>query len=120
YRQLFAVTLSELQQVGALSGEELGQYLYQAGWDNGKSIAAAEKKLRDEMEELFKPKGSTKSMNKQLKELEQIEAALRKHEDSIDAYNSLVHQSERLEEEIAERDRALPQLASKQQLLAKA
>ncbi|MDQ0112740.1 AAA family ATPase [Paenibacillus harenae] len=120
YRQLFAVTLSELQQVGALSGEELGQYLYQAGWDNGKSIAAAEKKLRDEMEELFKPKGSTKTMNKQLRELEQIDAELRKHEDSIDAYNSLVRQSERLEEELAERDLEHPRLASRQQLLAKA
>lgn len=120
YRQLFAVTLSELQQVGALSGEELGQYLYQAGWDNGKSIVAAEKKLRDEMEELFKPKGSTKTMNKRLRELEQIDAELRKHEDSIDAYNSLVRQADRLEGELAEWDQELPRFARRQQLIAKA
>lgn len=74
YRQLFAITLTELQEVGALSGDELGQYLHQAGWDSGKKIAAAEKRLAQEMETLFKPRGSNQLMNQQLKSLEQLEA----------------------------------------------
>ncbi|WP_161601272.1 AAA family ATPase [Paenibacillus luteus] len=120
YRQLFAITLSELQEVGALSGDELGRYLYQAGWDNGKTIAAAEKRLLQEMESLFKPRGSLQPMNQQLKSLEQLEATLRKREDSIGIYNELTAQTTKLEASIVRMESELPEKAARHRLMSKA
>lgn len=120
YRQLFAITLTELQEVGALSGEELGRYLYQAGWDSGRSIAAAEKRLVQEMEQLFKPRGTNQQINQQLKSLEQLEAALRKRADAIAAYNELTQQAEKLDLSLIRLESELPLCAARQQLLNKA
>ncbi|MGM0879751.1 MAG: AAA family ATPase [Bacillota bacterium] len=120
YRQLFAITLTELQEVGALSGEELGRYLYQAGWDSGRQIAAAEKRLVQEMEQLFKPRGTNQQINQQLKSLEQLEAALRKRADAIAAYNELTQQAEKLDLSLIRLERELPLCAARQQLLNKA
>ncbi|WP_424768966.1 AAA family ATPase [Paenibacillus sp. sgz302251] len=120
YRQLFAVTLTELQEIGALSGDELGRYLYQAGWDSGKSVAAAEKRLMQEMDVLFKPRGSNQQMNQQLKTLEQLDAALRKRTDAIAAYNELMRQLEELEHSLHHLEQELPIKKAQQQLLHKA
>lgn len=120
YRQLFAITLTELQEVGALSGEELGRYLYQAGWDSGRSIAAAEKRLVQEMEQLFKPRGTNQQINQQLKSLEQLEEALRKRADAIAAYNELMQQAEKLDLSLIRLESELPLCAARQQLLNKA
>ncbi|WP_054027827.1 AAA family ATPase [Bacillus sp. FJAT-28004] len=120
YRQLFAITLTELQEVGALSGEELGRYLYQAGWDNGKSIAAAEKRLAQEMDLLFKPRGTNQQINQQLKTLEQIEAVLRKRADAIVAYNELTQQTGKLDAALRQLEIELPAKEARQTLLHKA
>ncbi|NIK75273.1 uncharacterized protein YhaN [Paenibacillus castaneae] len=120
YRQLFAVTLTELQEVGALSGDELGRYLYQAGWDSGKSIGAAEKRLAQEMESLFKPRGANQQINQQLKTLEQLEAELRKRADGIAAYNELTQRVEKLEAELLLTEAELPRREAVQLLLNKA
>jgi uncharacterized protein YhaN len=120
YRQLFAVTLTELQEIGALPSDELGRYLYQAGWDDGKTIAAAEKRLAAEMESLFKPRGTNQQINQQLKSFEQLEAALRKRADAISSYNDLVHQTSRLDESLRMLEEELPARESRQTLLNKA
>ncbi|MFF2482808.1 AAA family ATPase [Paenibacillus sp. NPDC058071] len=119
FRQWYAITLSELQEIGTLSGEELSRHLYHAGWDGGRAIAAAEKKLRQEMDSLFKPRGS-QQMNRELKKLEQIEAELRKRTDAIAAYNGLSRELARTEAELARLDAALPGQSSEAQLLDKA
>ncbi|WP_053375406.1 AAA family ATPase [Paenibacillus sp. FJAT-27812] len=120
YRQLFAVTLSELQEIGALPSDELGRYLYQAGWDDGKTIAAAEKRIAAEMESLFKPRGTNQQINQQLKSFEQLEAALRKRADAITSYNDLVHQTSRLDESLRALEEELPARESRQTMLNKA
>jgi uncharacterized protein YhaN len=120
YRQLYAITLSELQEVGALSGEELGRYLYQAGWDGGRSIAAAEKKLIQELEQLFKPRGTNPDIQQQLKTLEQVEAELRKRTDAIAAYNDRSRQDEQLGAAIAALEAERPAAQAKALLLGKA
>ncbi|CAM4197797.1 AAA family ATPase [Paenibacillus alkaliterrae] len=120
YRQLFAITLTELQEIGALSGDELGRYLYHAGWDGGKSIAAAEKRLSQEMDALFKPRGTIQQINQQLKTLEQVEAALRRRKDAIAAYNDLIGQSELLDHSLNQLESELPLTEARLQLLNKA
>ncbi|WP_028611299.1 AAA family ATPase [Paenibacillus harenae] len=120
YRQLFAITLSELQEIGALSGDELSRYLYQAGWDSGKSVAAAEKKLMLEMETLFKPRGSNQQINQQLKSLEQIEGELRQRADAIGAFNELSYESDQIELSLRRLEVELPLKAARHKLLQKA
>ncbi|MFF2886847.1 AAA family ATPase [Paenibacillus sp. NPDC057967] len=87
FRGLFAVTLTELQEVGILSGAELGRHLYEAGWESGGAVAAAEKEITQELEQLFKPKGTNQRMNAGLRKLEQLEAEWRRLEDGIESYN---------------------------------
>ncbi|SFD56261.1 Uncharacterized protein YhaN [Paenibacillus catalpae] len=120
FRELYAITLTELQQVGALSHDELGRYLYHAGWENGKVIAAAEKKLQQEMEQLFKPRGFNQQMNKQLKTLEQTEQELRKQADAIQVYNELQREMEQINLELGQLDEELPHRQSSVQLAGKA
>ncbi|MEV5025126.1 AAA family ATPase [Paenibacillus sp. LPE1-1-1.1] len=120
YRQLFAISLTELQEVGALSGDELGRYLYQAGWDNGKTIAAAEKRILQEMEQLFKPRGANQQMNQQLKTLEQLDAELRKRQDAIVSYNALTQQTTSVDEALRLLELELPAKEAGHLLLNKA
>lgn len=87
FRGLYAITLTELQEVGILSGTELGRHLYQAGWESGGAVAAAEKQISQELEQLFKPKGTNQRMNANLRKLEQLEAEWRRLEDNIEGYN---------------------------------
>ncbi|NIK68321.1 AAA family ATPase [Paenibacillus sp. BK720] len=120
FRELYAITLTELQQVGALSHEELGRYLYHAGWENGKAIAAAEKKLQLEMEQLFKPRGANQQINKRLKTLEKTEQELREQEDAIQAYNGLQQELERISRELEQLEAEQPHRQSAVQLAGKA
>jgi len=87
FRGLYAITLTELQEVGILSGAELGRHLYQAGWESGGAVAAAEKEISQELEQLFKPKGTNQRMNANLRKLEQLEAEWRRLNDNIEGYN---------------------------------
>ncbi|MFX3635753.1 MAG: AAA family ATPase, partial [Candidatus Pristimantibacillus sp.] len=120
FRQLYAITLTELQEVGALSGDELGRYLYHAGWEGGNHIIAAEKRLQLEMESLFKPRGVNQTMNKQLKSLEQTESELRKQADAITTYNEMKRQLEQLELELERLGEVVPKRLASAQLIAKA
>ncbi|WP_336788540.1 AAA family ATPase, partial [Paenibacillus sp. MMO-177] len=120
FRELYAITLTELQQVGALSHEELGRYLYHAGWENGKVIAAAEKKLQLEMEQLFKPRGANQQINKLLKSLEQTEQELRKQADAIQVYNELQQELDRVSRAMEQLEAELPRRQSAVQLAGKA
>nr|WP_253944786.1 AAA family ATPase [Paenibacillus sp. NEAU-GSW1] len=120
FRQLYAVTLTELQQVGALAGDELGRYLYDAGLEGGKAIANAEKKLQQELDLLFKPRGTTQLINKQLKALEHTEAELRRQTDTIDGYNAMKRSLDQLERELERIECELPLRHAKAQMLAKA
>ncbi|MBH5317004.1 AAA family ATPase [Paenibacillus sp. GSMTC-2017] len=120
YRQLYAITLTELNEVSALSGAELGRHLYQAGWDGGKAIAAAEKEIMQELDSLFKLKGTNQRMSNQWKMLEQFDAELRRIADGIDRFNVLRDDSESTENAIIEVSVKLPSLQQDLQLLRKA
>ncbi|WP_168120620.1 AAA family ATPase [Paenibacillus sp. HB172176] len=120
FRQLYAITLTELQEVQSLSGGELSRFLYQAGWEEGNAVAAAEKKLNNEIEELFKPKGSNQKLSKGLKRLEQVDASLRHLKDDIDQFNKLKQSSELVERNLSALGGLLPEAESRLRLLRKA
>ncbi|RAP78009.1 AAA family ATPase [Paenibacillus montanisoli] len=120
FRELFAISLSELQAIGMLEGDELGKQLYHAGWNGGSAIAKTEKLLSGQLDLLFRPRGSTQQMNKLLKTLEEIEAQLRQAEDGITAFNELSIALADLEAEQSEADAGLPELRDKADLLRRA
>ncbi|MFC4809101.1 AAA family ATPase, partial [Paenibacillus sp. GCM10023250] len=120
FRELFAITLTELQAIGMLEGDELGRQLYHAGWSGGGAIAGAEKRLQGELDELFRPRGSNQRMNKLLKALEEKENELRRLEDGIDAFNAATAGIAEAEAALAEAERAIGPLRERSVLLARA
>ncbi|MBO7745586.1 AAA family ATPase, partial [Paenibacillus sp. MWE-103] len=120
FRELFAITLTELQAIGMLEGDELGRQLYHAGWSGGGAIAGAEKRLQGELDELFRPRGSNQRMNKLLKSLEEKEDELRRLEDGIDAFNAATADIAAAEVALAEAERGLGPLRERSELLARA
>lgn len=120
YRELFAITLSELQAIGMLEGDELGKQLYHAGWNGGGAIAKTEKLLTAQMDNLYRPRGSTQQMNKLVKALEETETQLRQLEDGIAAYNTLFEELFEAEEEQIQVELVLPALREREHLLARA
>ncbi|QHW34268.1 AAA family ATPase [Paenibacillus rhizovicinus] len=120
FRELFAITLTELQAIGMLEGDELGKQLYHAGWNGGSAIAGTEKLLQGQLDELFKPRGSNQQMSKLLKALDETEEQLRRLEDGISAFNALTTDIEETEGKLAAVEERLPRLRSQSALLERA
>ncbi|GGD55999.1 AAA family ATPase [Paenibacillus nasutitermitis] len=120
YRQLFAVTLTELQAIGMLEGDELGKQLYHAGWGGGSAIASTEKLLSGQLDGLFRPRGSNQQINRLLKELDAAETQLRRLEDGINSYNEMADGLAASERQLQELEQRLPALRSQAALLNRA
>lgn len=73
FKQLFAVTLTELQEIRTLQSEEMGSYLFHAGFGGGAGIVRAERRLFQEMERLYKPRGRVQESAKVLQSIERLE-----------------------------------------------
>ncbi|SFS60143.1 AAA family ATPase [Paenibacillus sp. BC26] len=120
FRELFAISLSELQAIGMLEGDELGKQLYHAGWNGGSAIAKTEKLLHAQLDSLYRPRGSTQQMNKLIKTLEEIDVQLRQSEDSIAVFNELSSALAEIEGDQAQVEERLPSSREKEALLARA
>lgn len=120
YRQLYAITLTELMEVGTLSGGELSRYLYQAGWEEGRAVEAAEKRIQSEMDELFKPRGSSPRLNGLAAKIDVIDGELRGLQDGIERFNELTREGEEAERELSALEKALPAAEERVRLLLKA
>lgn len=106
YRHLFAIGLSELQEISTLQTEQISGYLYSAGIGGGAPIADAEKKLAAELEQLFKPRGKNQEINQTLRRIEEVEADIRRSKEKLGRYNEQSGALAAAEKSIAEaRDR---------------
>ncbi|SDW55847.1 AAA family ATPase [Paenibacillus sp. CF384] len=120
FRELFAISLSELQAIGMLEGDELGKQLYHAGWNGGSAIAKTEKLLNTQLDQLYRPRGSTQQMNKLMKTLDEIDAQLRQSEDSIAVFNELSSSLAELEGDQSYVEEQLPTVRDREALLTRA
>lgn len=120
FKQLFAITLTELREASVLSGEELSRYLYQAGWEEGRTVAAAEKQIAAELDSLFKPRGSGQKLALGAKAIETLDGELRTLGDGISEYNALLADNEATAEQLALLELQLEVTAEKSRLLRKA
>lgn len=110
FRQLFAVTLDELQELRALSGDEVGNYLYHAGMAGGAALTAAGKALEAERDKLFKPKGALPELNQVLARMRELEVELRHVRSGERTFNEAVLELEKLELELREAEASVPEL----------
>ncbi|UUZ79936.1 AAA family ATPase [Paenibacillus sp. P26] len=102
FRGLFAFGLSELQELRTLQSEEISGYLYGAGLAaSGAAIRSAERRFVAELEQLYKPRGRTPLLNRQLQELAAAEQELRRSLAVAQRYDALRDEEERLGQEQA-------------------
>ncbi|MFB9327134.1 AAA family ATPase [Paenibacillus aurantiacus] len=120
YRELFAITLTELQAIGMLEGDELGKQLYHAGWSGGAAAALAEKQLTGQLDALYRPKGSTQPLNRAAKAWDELETELRRMADPIEAYHRLTLQIEEEAALLRQEEVALSSLRADHALLRRA
>ncbi|WP_334073317.1 MULTISPECIES: AAA family ATPase [Paenibacillus] len=73
FRQLFAISLSELQEVSALQSEEMSRFLFHAGIGGGAAVLRGEKKLAQEMDKLYRPRGRNQEMAGITQSIEHLE-----------------------------------------------
>ncbi|WP_158442582.1 AAA family ATPase [Paenibacillus sabinae] len=87
FRQLFAVSLDELQELGTLQSKELGSFLFHAGIGGGGEILRAERRLQQEAEKLYKPRGKTQEAAKVLQSIERLEREIAESRSYLPRYN---------------------------------
>ncbi|WP_059045845.1 ATP-binding protein [Paenibacillus rubinfantis] len=117
FKQLFAVTLTELQEVGALQSEELSRYLFHAGIGGGAAVLRGEKRLVQEMDKLYRPRGRTQEIAQLLQAVERLEREAETAKALLPRYNDVLEELERLAAQLAE---ALGQAAAVRDELAAA
>ncbi|KGE16503.1 AAA family ATPase [Paenibacillus wynnii] len=102
FRQLFAVTLDELQQLGALQSEEMSSYLFHAGMGGGGDIMRAERRLLAEAERLYKPRGKLQEVAKILQDMEKLELQITESRSYLPRYNENITVLAATENELSE------------------
>ncbi|WP_158289349.1 AAA family ATPase [Paenibacillus flagellatus] len=108
FRSVFAFGLGELQELGTLQSEEVAGFLYSAGWGaGGAAIAAAEKRLAQEMDRLYRPRGKNQDIPQLVKRWEDELGGLRRSKDDLSRYAAMKDELERLDRDILEADEAM-------------
>jgi uncharacterized protein YhaN len=102
FRNLFAFTLTELQELHTLTSEELGGFLHSAGLGvRASAVRETEKRLAQELDSRFRPKGRSQGIGQLLGEWDTLDAAWRKSLSQAGRYNQLAGEISGLTEQIA-------------------
>lgn len=109
FKQLFAVSLSELQEVSALQSEEMSRFLFHAGIGGGSAVLRGEKKLVQEMDKLYRPRGRNQEIAQMLQSLERIRHEAEGAKSLLPRYNDVLLELEDVESRLKKctEDRAL-------------
>ncbi|MGG6311446.1 AAA family ATPase [Paenibacillus macerans] len=100
FKQLFAVSLTELQEVGALQSEELSRFLFHAGIGGGAAVLRGEKRLVQEMDKLYRPRGRTQEIARILQTVERLEREAEAARALLPRYNGVLEELEALAAEL--------------------
>ena len=93
YRNVYGFSLDELQTFASLNDEGVRNALYGASFGQGvRSPGAIMGQLTTRMDDMFKPNGSKPRINALLKELDDVRALLRNHENDRTRYDELGQQ----------------------------
>lgn len=120
FRRLFAVSLSELQEIRTLQSDEISGFLFHAGMGGGRDMILAERKLTQEMDKLFRPKGRNQDMNRTLQAIEHLEKEIRKSKSYLQQFNERVRALEDVEKTLWELEQNRDTLREEEALMIKA
>lgn len=107
FKQIFAFSLTELQQLDFLESEEISSYIYSAGMGSGASVLEVDKKLDGAMNGIFKPRASNPSINVLTVRLKEIEKQISQLQKNASRYNDLVEEEKELEGKFLSAEQAL-------------
>lgn len=108
FRSVFAFGLSELQELGTLQSDEVAGFLYSAGWGaQGGAVVAAERRLAQEMDKLYRPKGKNQEIAVLVRRWEEGQSELRRSKEKLAQYVAWGDQLTQLDHEIRSADDSL-------------
>ena len=114
FRNIFAFSLTELQQFQSLSDEAVRTAIYSAGIGTGRlSVSEIDKELEGVQTGLFKPGGTSPTINRKLKRLDEVRAELRATAENLRQFDHLRSELVGVEAEIVDL-RARKDAASRQ------
>lgn len=120
FRQLFAVSLTELQEVSALQSEEMSRFLFHAGIGGGAAVLRGEKKLVQEMDKLFRPRGRNQEIAQILQAVERLERQAGAAKSLLPRYQEVLRELEEVDAGLAKVEAALSERGRAASLLKKA
>lgn len=111
FKHLFAMTLTELQELSTLTSGELGGFLHSAGLGvRASAVTGAERRLAQELEARYKPRGKNQGIGRLLAEAERQDAEWRRSLAAAGRYNAMAEELERLSDAIEEAEQELETL----------
>ncbi|WP_028596260.1 AAA family ATPase [Paenibacillus assamensis] len=97
FGRLFAISLDELHAVHTLQGDELRAFMYDSGFQAGRSVVLSEQALQQELDHLFKQRGRTQLIAVTLNHLDRVHKMKRDAERLQGKLQSLYEEQEQLE-----------------------
>lgn len=99
FKGVFHFDLEGLQGMKDLTPKELSRYLYDAGMMGANKLSTLEKNIEKDSESLFKPRGTTTTINQMADQLNEMKQSLSKWEERLDEYET-IQQTVRDKEEV--------------------
>ncbi|GKS09018.1 hypothetical protein YDYSY3_00180 [Paenibacillus chitinolyticus] len=113
FRSLFAFGLGELQELRTLQGDDIGGYLYGAGFGvSGSAVVEAERKLAARADVLFRPRGRTQELNRSIRTYEELRSSRNRSADEISRYEEATAEWKRLGDQLNGLDAARAETAA--------
>ncbi|MCD6568155.1 MAG: AAA family ATPase [Dehalococcoidia bacterium] len=118
YKNVYAISLDELQEIQSLQGEDIRNRIYGAGLGLGSiSLVAVKNEFTKQGESFYKPQGSVQKMPSLFKEIRDLEREIKEVQKDLGKYDDLVQQHDRLIKNITALDCQIRELESKQRAL---
>ena len=118
YKQLFTFNQAELTAIKTLRASDLNTQLQQVGLVGSAPWRATAQSLRDNADELYKPRGRKPELNQALHRYHDLQIQVQAAKQNYPAYQELQAQIQSLQTEQAASERTLNELNTQQQRLA--
>jgi len=118
YKNVYAFSLNELENVESLKEEDISNRIYGAGLQlGGKSLTDIKKAFIDNSDSLFKSKGSANKLSKILSEIKEVEGNIRDIQKGLDNYENVKEEKETAEQTVIDIKEELRDLREQKYLL---
>src|SRR5699024_7107781 len=102
YQSIFSFSSMDLHLINNMKEDDLAEVLLGIGMTGSAAIYSAEKRLDQQMGELFKPRGAKPLINQQLTSLDHLHTQLQRAKNSEETYRELKENQSTLSNDISE------------------